>query len=146
MFDQVRHCQHTGMQTRIIRIDFKDNSFNDLAGIRLGTELLSCAHHDATVNCLPAGSISPSKLPYSLSASAFGLYKASILHAAPFCTGTELIKPGQGAVKYHGSHRLEGECDGKVTRECCFAAAEFKIQAGDGRHMQFAANTELRSL
>jgi tetratricopeptide (TPR) repeat protein len=33
---------------------------------------------------LTADSISPSKFPYTLSISAFGFYKASILHASPF--------------------------------------------------------------
>jgi hypothetical protein len=77
MLDQLRHRQHTGPQARIIRIDLENNPFDDLAGIRRGFELLNCAHDDATINRLPAGSISPSKFSYALSVSTLSLNKAS---------------------------------------------------------------------
>src|SRR6266568_733575 len=123
MFDQLRHGQHTGPQARIIRIDLKDNSFDDLAGRDLGRELLNSTQHDTTVDCLPAGSISPSKFPYTVSASALGLYKASVLYAAPFCTGALASSAGAGShqiprlISFRGNARIE------VTGGCCFAAA-----------------------
>jgi hypothetical protein len=87
MFDQLRHREHPGREAGITRIDFKENPLDDPAGLVLGCDLLGCPHYDATIDWLTSASISPSKLPYTLSASAFGFYKASILHAAPFCTG-----------------------------------------------------------
>jgi hypothetical protein len=54
----------------MIRIDLKDGPFDDLAGIRLGLGLLDGPHHDATIDRLPAGSISPSKQWRSISHSA----------------------------------------------------------------------------
>jgi hypothetical protein len=84
-----------GPQTGIIRVDLKDNPFDNLAGLVLIYELLGRTHYDAAIDCLPAGSISPSKLPYTLSVPPLRLYKASILHVAPFCTSAWLASPGR---------------------------------------------------
>jgi hypothetical protein len=84
VFNQLRHRQYTTAQSRITGIDFKDNPFDNFAGLVLGCDLLGCPHYDATIDWLTSVSISPSKFPNALSASAFGLYKASILHTAPF--------------------------------------------------------------
>ena len=73
VLDQLRHGEHTGPQTGIIRVDLENNSFDDLAGLDFGRELLSGAQHDTTIDCFTAGSISPSKFPYARSAGAWSL-------------------------------------------------------------------------
>jgi hypothetical protein len=70
MSKQLRHRQHSGPKTLITRIDLKGSPFDDLAGIRLVLALLDNPHHDATIDRLPAGSISPSKQWRSISHSA----------------------------------------------------------------------------
>jgi len=68
--DQLRHRQHSGPKTRITRIDLKGSPFDDLAGIRLVLALLDSPHHDATIDRLLAGLISPSEKWRSISHSA----------------------------------------------------------------------------
>jgi hypothetical protein len=71
---------------RILRICFENNPCDNLTSFDRRRELLSGAHDDPTINCLPTGPVAPAKLLDNLPVPARGLSQNSILHAAPFRT------------------------------------------------------------
>jgi hypothetical protein len=83
------------LTTRIVDVDFKNNARDSGTRLGLSRELLCSAQHDPTVDGLPTGSIAPPKLPHFLSIPAVGFYEASVLHAAPFCTGMPISSAGR---------------------------------------------------
>jgi len=90
----VSHGQSVRLQTRIIDVDFKNNACDDGTRFGLSHEVLCSAKHDPPVDSLPTGSIAPPELPHLLSIPAVGFYEASVLHAAPFCTGIRILSAG----------------------------------------------------
>ena len=95
MLRQLGHRKGVRLHSRIVDVDLKNNARSRRARFDLGRELLCTAQHDPAVDRLPTGSIAPPELPHFLSIPAVRFYEASVLHAAPFCTGMHILSPGR---------------------------------------------------
>ena len=95
MLRQLGYREGPPRHSRIVDVDLKNSARDSRTRFDLGWELLRTAQHDPAVDRLPTGSIAPPEFPHFLSIPAVRFYEASVLHAAPFCTGMRILSPGR---------------------------------------------------
>jgi TPR repeat protein len=88
--------------------------------------LLRRPQQDAPVDNLPTGPIAPPEFPHFLSIPAVRFYEASVLHAAPFCTGKRICQPGDNLVSPAVSISWTKLGLDRTFNGCSFPAAEVK--------------------